>query len=74
VPPVGGIKEKVVAAVRAGITAVILPARNRKEFEEIPEQARQRLTFHWIDRADEAIAIALAPGDQGHDPTCARLR
>ena len=72
--PVGGIKEKVVAAVRAGITAVILPARNRKEFEEIPEQARQRLTFHWIDRADEAIAIALAPGDQGHDPTCARLR
>jgi len=59
--PVGGIKEKVVAAVRAGITAVMLPARNRKEFEEIPEAARKRLTFHWIDRADQAIAIALAP-------------
>jgi ATP-dependent Lon protease len=58
--PVGGIKEKVVAAVRAGITAVMLPARNRKEFEEIPEAARKRLTFHWIERTDEAIAIALA--------------
>ncbi|CAK0780889.1 Lon protease [Gammaproteobacteria bacterium] len=59
--PVGGIKEKVVAAVRAGITTVMLPARNRKEFEEIPEEARNRLTFHWIDRAEQALEIALAP-------------
>ena len=57
--PVGGIKEKVVAAVRAGITAVMLPARNRKEFEEILAEARSRLTFHWIDNADQAIATAL---------------
>ncbi|CAK0772368.1 Lon protease [Gammaproteobacteria bacterium] len=60
--PVGGIKEKVVAAVRAGITTVMLPARNRKEFEEIPEEARNRLTFHWIDDANQAIEIAFATG------------
>lgn len=59
--PVGGIKEKVVAAVRAGITTVMLPARNRKEFEEIPEEARNCLTFHWIDDVNQAVAIALSP-------------
>ncbi len=61
--PVGGIKEKVVAAVRAGITRVLLPARNRKDFEEIPEDARKRLEFVWLENADEAIAAALT-GEQ----------
>lgn len=59
--PVGGIKEKVVAAVRAGINTVMLPARNRKDFEEIPEEARNRLTFHWLEHVDQAIEIALGP-------------
>jgi len=57
--PVGGIKEKVVAAARAGITRVLLPARNRKDFDEIPEDARKRLEFVWIERGDDAIAAAL---------------
>ena len=59
--PVGGIKEKVVAAHRAGITQVMLPARNRKDFEDIPEEVRQQLTFVWLERVDEAVSAALEP-------------
>jgi ATP-dependent Lon protease len=59
--PVGGIKEKVVAAARAGLAAVILPARNKKDYEEIPEAARDRLRFVWAERAEEVIAAALEP-------------
>jgi ATP-dependent Lon protease len=57
--PVGGIKEKVVAAARAGIRRVMLPARNRKDFEDIPEEARKQLAFVWLERVDEAVAAAL---------------
>ena len=59
--PVGGIKEKVVAAHRAGIRRVMLPARNRKDFEDIPEEVRQQLTFVWLERVDEAVSSALEP-------------
>jgi ATP-dependent Lon protease len=58
--PVGGIKEKVLAALRAGITTVMLPARNRRDLEEIPEEARKRLNLVWIENVDEALATALA--------------
>ena len=57
--PVGGIKEKVIAAHRAGIKRVMLPARNRKDFEEIPEEARKQLEFIWLERVDEAVSSAL---------------
>jgi len=57
--PVGGIKEKVVAAAAAGLTRVMLPARNRRDFEEIPQGAREKLQFVWLERVDEAIAEAL---------------
>jgi ATP-dependent Lon protease len=57
--PVGGIKEKVLAALRAGITTVMLPARNRKDLEEIPEEARKRLKFVWLETVDGALAAAL---------------
>jgi ATP-dependent Lon protease len=60
--PVGGIKEKVLAALSAGIDTVILPARNRKDFEEIPESARGKLRFVWVERVDEAVAEALEAG------------
>ena len=53
--PVGGIKEKVLAALRAGITTVMLPARNHKELEEIPADARDKLHFVWIDNVDQAL-------------------
>src|SRR5690606_9176527 len=57
--PVGGIKEKVVAAARAGIKTVALPARNRKDFEEIPESARNQLRFVWLEEVKDVIDVAL---------------
>jgi ATP-dependent Lon protease len=59
--PVGGIKEKVVAAARAGIKRVMLPARNRKDFEDIPDEVRKGLEFVWLERVDEAMAAGLDP-------------
>jgi len=59
--PVGGIKEKAIAAARAGIKRVVLPARNRKDFDDIPEEARRNLEFIWIERVEEAIAATLEP-------------
>jgi ATP-dependent Lon protease len=57
--PVGGIKEKVVAAAAAGLTRVMLPARNRRDFEEIPQGARDKLEFVWLERVDDAVLAAL---------------
>jgi ATP-dependent Lon protease len=61
--PVGGIKEKVLAAHRAGLKRVLLPARNRKDFEDIPESARAMLELVWLETVDDAIRAAL--GDEG---------
>ncbi len=58
--PVGGIKEKVTAAVRAGLTTVMLPARNRKDWEDVPESARNAITPVWLDTTDQAVDTALA--------------
>ena len=66
--PVGGIKEKVLAALRAGITTVMLPARNRRELEEIPEDARAKLKLVWTESVDDALATALAGGAAGMTP------
>jgi ATP-dependent Lon protease len=57
--PVGGIKEKVVAAAAAGITRVMLPARNRRDYDDIPKDARDRLEFVWLEKVDDAIAAGL---------------
>ncbi len=65
--PVGGIKEKVVAAHRAGITRVMLPARNRRDFEDIPEEVRQQLAFIWLERVDDAVSSALEPAKPPQD-------
>ena len=59
--PVGGIREKVVAAARAGITTVMLPARNRRDFDDIPPSARDKLKFIWLETVDDAVRAALAP-------------
>ena len=63
--PVGGIKEKVLAALRAGITRVMLPARNRKDLEDVPGDARARLEFVFLDNVDDAARLAIVdtPGD-----------
>jgi ATP-dependent Lon protease len=59
--PVGGIKEKVVAAAAAGIRRVMLPARNRRDFEDIPKEARDQLEFVWLEKVGDAVAAALDP-------------
>ncbi|GBD49576.1 ATP-dependent protease La [Methylopila sp. Yamaguchi] len=62
--PVGGIKEKVVAAAAAGLKRVMLPARNRRDFDDIPKEARDQLEFVWLERVDEAVAAALEPAER----------
>jgi ATP-dependent Lon protease len=62
--PVGGIKEKVVAAARASLSMVILPARNRKDYDDIPEGARSSLRFVWAERVEDVIEAALEPATQ----------
>jgi len=57
--PIGGVKEKVLAALRAGIKTVMLPERNRRDLEDIPPDAREQLQFVWIERVDQALAAAL---------------
>ena len=57
--PVGGIKEKVLAGMRAGIKTIILPKKNEKDLEEIPEHIRNQMNFKYIQRMDEAIELAL---------------
>jgi ATP-dependent Lon protease len=59
--PIGGVKEKTVAAARAGIRTVLLPARNRRDFEDIPNDVREHLEFVWLDEVDDAVAAALEP-------------
>ena len=57
--PVGGIKEKVVAGARAGLQRVMLPARNRKDYEDIPDEVRRTIEFIWLETVDQAVAAAL---------------
>jgi ATP-dependent Lon protease len=57
--PIGGVKEKVLAAIQAGIATVMLPARNRKDLEDVPEKARSLIRFVWLERVDDAIEAAL---------------
>lgn len=59
--PIGGVKEKCLAALRAGIHTVLLPARNRKDIEDVPENARKQLQFIFMDKVEDAIAQALDP-------------
>jgi ATP-dependent Lon protease len=64
--PVGGIKEKVVAASRAGLSRVLLPARNRKDFEDIPDEVRDAMEFVWLETVDDAVRAALEPHGAEH--------
>jgi ATP-dependent Lon protease len=57
--PIGGVKEKTIAAARAGIKKVILPARNRRDLEDIPQSTRSMLEFVWVERVQEALEVAL---------------
>ncbi len=61
--PVGGIKEKVIAAMAAGIRRVMLPERNRKDLEEVPQNARQQMEFIFLKDVEQAMLVAIGRGD-----------
>jgi len=60
--PIGGVKQKVLAAHRAGLKDVILPKRNEGDLDDVPEQVRDEIAFHPVETIDEALAIALEAG------------
>jgi ATP-dependent Lon protease len=59
--PIGGVKQKVLAAHAAGLTEVILPERNRPDIDEVPEDVRRQMTFHAVETVGEVLALALEP-------------
>jgi len=70
--PVGGIKEKVLAAMRAGITTVMLPKRNQKDLQDVPEEARRKLQFVLLETVDQAVEAALgSAGTPAREPALA---
>jgi ATP-dependent Lon protease len=76
--PVGGVKEKVLGAHRAGLRTVLAPRRNQADFDELPEQVRREMTFIAIDSLDEALDLVLTPtsngADAGHQLSAAAVR
>ena len=67
--PVGGIKEKVLAAHRAGIRTLLLPKENKRDYTEIPENVRQNLDFVWVEHLDEVLDKALIREDRSGECT-----
>ncbi len=65
--PIGGLKQKVLAAHAAGLTEVILPERNRGDLDEVPEEVRERMSFHPVMSIEEVIGLALEPAEKGSD-------
>jgi len=63
--PVGGIKEKVLAANRAGIKTVVLPTRNKPDTQDIPQNVRKQMKFHFIDCMEELIPLVLTGKSKG---------
>jgi ATP-dependent Lon protease len=59
--PIGGVKQKVLAAHRAGLTEVIVPERNEADLDEVPENVRDEMTFHVVSGIDEVLGVALEP-------------
>src|SRR6266850_462892 len=72
--PIGGIKEKTIAAARAGIRKVILPARNRRDLEDIPQSVRSTLEFVWVERVSEALEVALGESTSADKPASTKKK
>jgi ATP-dependent Lon protease len=65
--PIGGLKQKVLAAHAAGLTEVILPERNRGDLDDVPEEVREQMTFHPVMSIGEVLELALEPAGRGAD-------
>ena len=59
--PIGGLKQKVLAAHAAGLTDVVIPERNRADLEDVPEEVREEMSFHPVLSIDEVLELALEP-------------
>jgi ATP-dependent Lon protease len=69
--PIGGLKQKVLAAHAAGLSEVILPERNRGDLDEVPEEVREQMSFHPVMSIGEVLGLALEPAEQGHEAIAA---
>jgi ATP-dependent Lon protease len=65
--PIGGVKQKVLAAHRAGLTDVIVPARNEADLDDVPEAVRDEMTFHVASDIGHVLDVALEPAAQAAD-------
>ena len=74
--PVGGIKEKVLAAHRAGIKTILMPKENQKDLEDIPKKVQKEIEFHFVDRMMDVLKLALepSPGSRREEPTPSAAR
>jgi ATP-dependent Lon protease len=61
--PIGGLKQKIMAAQAAGLTEVIFPKRNEPDLDDLPADVRQQMTFHAVSSVDEVLALALEAGE-----------
>ena len=61
--PIGGLKQKIMAAQAAGLTEVILPERNEPDLDDLPADVRQQMRFHAVGSVDEVLALALEPAE-----------
>jgi ATP-dependent Lon protease len=66
--PIGGVKEKALAARRAGVTDIVLPSHNRRDLEDIPPELRQGVTFHFVDTIAEVLSLTLESGNNSSTP------
>jgi ATP-dependent Lon protease len=57
--PVGGVKEKILAALRAGINTIVLPATNKRDFDDLPSNARRQANVHYVHKVDEVLELVL---------------
>jgi len=73
---VGGIKEKVLAAHRAGIRTILLPKENQKDLEDIPKKVQKEIEFHFMDRMLDVLKLALEerPGSRREEPAAPAAR
>ena len=67
--PIGGVKQKVLAAHRMGLTEVILPKRNEKDIDDVPQSVREAMTFHLASRVEDVLKHALEPASTNKSKT-----